>query len=89
MQQLSGECMQGGDQSVLTSSTSYRKSDNFEVERLSANIWPTITLLQTIWIQIWSQVDSFKNLSVCTVVLATWLTCHIVSTLLYCIVTYI
>ena len=38
IQQLPGECMQGGDQSVLTSSTSYRKSDNFEVERLSANI---------------------------------------------------
>ena len=61
MQQLHGECMQGGDQSVLTSSTSYRKSDNFEVERLSANIWPTITLLQTIWIQIWSQVDIFRK----------------------------
>ena len=82
MQQLHGECMQGGDQSVLTSSTSYRKSDNFEVERLSANIWPTITLLQTIGIQIWSQVDSFKNLHFYTVVIATCLTCHIVSTVL-------
>ena len=89
MLQLPGECMQGGDQSVLTSSTSYRKSDNFKVERLSANIWPTITLLQPIWIQIWPQVDVFKDLSVYTVVLATCLTCHIVSTVLYCIVTYI
>ena len=82
IQQLSGECMQGGDQSVLTSSTSYRKSDNFEVERLSANIWPTITLLQTIWIQIWSQVDIFKKLSVYTVVLVS----HVIFLALYCTV---